>query len=79
MTQFSENIRTDDETLNLSFNRIYTAEGENFYVVVEKNRQFFPFDMKKDVTGKWKITDPVPAWAKTLEEQLSEIIKRNAL
>ena len=77
MTQFREHFKLGDETLQFSFNRIYNADGEKFYVIVEKGKQFIPFDMKKDDTGRWKINEPAPAWAKALEEQLSEIINRN--
>lgn len=77
MLNFNETLRVDDETLHFSFNRIFTADGEKFYVVVQKARQFFPFDMKKDAAGKWKIMEPIPAWAVELESQISEMINRN--
>ena len=77
MLQFNESLRVDDETLYFSFNRIFTGDGEKFYVVVKKDRQFFPFDMKKTEEGMWKIMEPVPEWARALEEQLSEMISRN--
>jgi hypothetical protein len=77
MIKFNEHLKVDEETLYFSFNRIYNADGEKFYVVVQKGRQFSPFDMKKDDAGRWKIVEPSPAWAKALEEQLSEMIDRN--
>ena len=77
MEQFNEQFKTDNETLYLSFNRIYTGDGEKFYVVVQKGRHFFPFHMRKDDAGNWKIAEPAPEWAKGLEARLSEIIDRN--
>lgn len=77
MLNFNETLRIDDETLQFSFNRIFTGNGEKFYVVVQKGRHFFPFDMKKDDAGNWKILEPVPEWAIQLENQISEMIIRN--
>ena len=77
MLQFSENIAIEDESLSFAFNRIYTKSGEKFFVVVQKGRKFFQFNMKRDEAGKWKITEPAPEWLKPIEENLSNIIARN--
>jgi hypothetical protein len=77
MTQFNGSLKVDDEVLHLSFNRIYTADGEKFYIVVQKDGKFLPIDMKKNEAGKWKIVGRAPTWAKAVEDQLSEMIDRN--
>ena len=77
MLQFNDTIKIDDEVLNFAFNRIYTKSGETFFVVVEKGRQFFQFDMKKDSSGKWKISEPAAEWIKAVEEEIANLIGRN--
>ena len=77
MINFSERITVEDEVLSFAFNRIYTKSGEKFFVVVQKDRKFFQFDMKRDDAGKWKITGQVPEWLKPIEEKLSATIARN--
>jgi len=77
MTQFNEHLKVDDEILHFSFNRIYNADGEKFYVVVQKGKQFFPFDMKRNDHGNWRIVEPAPSWAMMLEERLSDLINKN--
>lgn len=77
MQQFNEIIKIDEEVLSFAFNRIYTKSGEKFFVVVEKDRQFFQFDMNRDNSGKWKIIEPAPEWLKPIEEKVAEIIARN--
>lgn len=73
MLQFSETIIVENEVLNFAFNRIYTKSGEKFFVVVQKGRKFFQFNMKRDEVGKWKITEPAPEWLKLIEENLSNV------
>jgi len=77
MLQFSETVAVDDEVLSFAFNRIYTKSGEKFFVVVQKNRKFFQFSMKRDDSGQWKLTEPVVEWLRPIEEKLSHIITRN--
>jgi hypothetical protein len=77
MLQFNETIKIEDEVLGFAFNRIYTKSGEKFFVVVEKGRQFFQFDMKKDSSGKWRISDPAADWLRPIEEQIASMIARN--
>ena len=77
MLQFSETIPVENEALSFAFNRIYTKAGEKFFVVVQKGRKFYQFNMKRDDLGKWKITDPAPEWLKPIEENLSNVITRN--
>jgi hypothetical protein len=77
MQQFNETIKIDDEVLSFAFNRIYTKSGEKFFVVVEKDRQFFQFNMQRDNSGKWTIAEPAPEWLKPIEENLANIIAGN--
>jgi hypothetical protein len=77
MLQFNETLKIEEDVLSFAFNRIYTKSGEKFFVVVEKGRQFFQFDMKKDSSGKWKISEPAADWLKPIEDKLSSIISRN--
>jgi len=77
MLQFNETIKIEDEVLSFAFNRIYTKSGEKFFVVVEKGRQFYQFDMNRDNSGRWKIIEPAPEWLKPIEEKVVELIARN--
>lgn len=74
MTQFEEMIKVDNESLFFSFIQIDIRQ--KFVVTVNKDRQYFVFDMKKDSSEKWKISDLVPQWLNKIEDQLSNVINR---
>ena len=77
MNQFNGIIKAEEETLNFSFSRVYTTEGEKFFVTATTNKGYYNFDMKKDSKGKWRISDIAPQSLKEFEERLSNIIEQN--
>jgi len=54
LKQFNEIIQRGEEILRFSFYRVYTTNGEKYFVEAYKGKRFFPFDMKKDVSGNEK-------------------------
>jgi hypothetical protein len=77
LKQFKGTIKSGEETLRFSFSRVYSTEGEKYFVTANTEKGFEYFDMKKDNKGKWRVYDIGPKWVKEFEEKLSGIIERN--
>ena len=77
MKQFDGIIKTDKETLLFSFSRVYATTGEKYFVSTYKSKRFYPFDMKKDESGKWRVPEFAPKWLKSIEQELSNLINQN--
>ena len=78
MVPFEATLKVDDETLEFSFNKVYTTDREKLFVNVKRGAIYFAFDMIKGETGKWRIVEPAPAWAKELEDALATVIIQNS-
>lgn len=79
MKQFNGIIHTDEQLLLFTFSRVYIAEGEKYFVTVNRAGGFYPFDMKRNIDGKWKVPESAPVWLKSIEAQLSDIIVQNTI
>jgi len=77
MVPFDARLKVDDETLDFSFNRVHTTDREKLVINVKRGSVYFAFDMIKGDAGKWRIVEPIPAWAKELEGALSTVIIQN--
>jgi len=77
MVPFEATLKVDEETLDFSFNRVHTTDREKLFVNVKRGAVYFAFDMIKGDSGKWRIVEPAPAWAKELEGALSTVINQN--
>ena len=64
------------------FNRIYTANGNHFHVLVKDSaKQSFFFNMELTATGSWKIINApkLPDWIIKLEKQLETSIIKHTI
>ena len=77
MNQFKVTLQLENEILDFSFNQIYTAAGEKFFITVNKDGSDFVFDIQKDGYGRWKIGEPAPKWVRAIERELIEAINPN--
>ena len=75
--QFTGTIKEGKEILHFSFSRVYTTEGEKYFVNVHRNGSLTHFKVKKDKNGVWRASDGSPSWVKAIEEEISKIINQN--
>ena len=75
--QFTGTIKEGEEILNFSFSRMYTTEGEKYFVAIHRNGNLTHFKVKKDKNGVWRASDTSPSWVKATEEEISKIINQN--
>ena len=76
---FTKRIKTPYGYINFYFNRVYTVEGVRYYISGNDNkRKAYMFDMA-EVAGHWLIVynTKVPAWIKSLQDDLEKAIKEN--
>jgi hypothetical protein len=79
LKQFNGIIQTDEQLFLFTFSRVYTTEGEKYFVTVNRNGGFYPFDMKMNSSGKWKVPESARTWLKSIEEELSNIVIQNTI
>ena len=77
LNEFKQTVRIKGRRLEFSFRRVYTPDGEKYFVSVSENGHFYPFEIRKDNMGKWTVSDLAPKWIKELEETLSDIIDQH--
>jgi hypothetical protein len=73
---FNKALPVNDELLNFNFTQISGENGYTYFVsVVDKYFAHFTFSMEKGKNG-WEIMNKplVPAWIKSLEDELSDAI-----
>jgi len=76
VNHFQKNVAIEGEILSFSFYRVDRAQNEKkFLVSVTKSHKAFVFEMKKDTSGAWHVTESAPEWVKPFQWQLSQIIK----
>jgi hypothetical protein len=77
VNEFTGTIKEGEEILHFSFSRMYTTEGEKYFVAVHRNGNLSHFNMRKDNKGVWRASDASPSWVKAIEEEISKIINQN--
>ena len=75
--EFKQTVPIKGRGLEFSFRRVYIPHGEKYFVSVFHNRRFYPFEIRKDSTGKWTVSDLAPDWIKEIEEPLSILIEQH--
>jgi hypothetical protein len=79
MAQFKKQLLLDDLKLEFWFTGDPTYKRSFFVTVDDINNRFYTFHMKELKDGNWKIVEvnKVPSWILKLENDLSEVIRRN--
>ncbi len=76
MSDFSVPMTVDSGSYVFAFTCIKSSSSEKYFIKV---RQAFndvaAFEMKQTYSGDWKVTEPVPAWIRGIEGELSASIK----
>lgn len=79
MNAFNENMIVGNEKLNFSFTLIITPKGRKYFVTASNQKgNVANFDIAPDKWGKWKIINPAPMWAMSMEKELLGAIKRHS-
>ena len=78
MSNFIKHIDVDGKPLEFSFNRIHTAHGPKYFVMVADENREYHFIIEKS-SGEWMLNDApkVPEWIHELEGKLVEAIIEN--
>jgi hypothetical protein len=77
MPHFTKRLEVEKTFLNFYFNRIYTADGQRYYIsVIGKDKKTYTFHMVEQGPA-WKLLNPgnCPDWIVAVEKEISEHIK----
>ena len=78
MSQINGSLKIEGETVHFSFNRFFAAQGDRYFVSINRGRKFWIFYLSNE-SGIWRFIgnpDSVPEWLRDNEAKLSVEINK---